>query len=172
MHYLGWVCCRLAHHWASFFLVSTDYMNYSGFTTTEHGLASSIIESVLQTSPTTCSKLAVKTLKYQDVSGGYFLRASSPFPDFSSRPVSEKLGLHFLRTLECCRAQTKQNPTKIMKLEMGAYFTAHWTTSKKCKLGKNTRLQSAHTVKPMFSWDLKKIPNNKWQFPSHSKAII
>lgn len=64
-------------------------------------------------------------LRYQEVSGGYFLKASSPFPDFSFGPVFAKLGFHFLETLECCRAETKQKPIKIMKLDMGAYFTAH-----------------------------------------------
>lgn len=41
---------------------------------------------------------------------------------------------------------------------MGSYFTAHWTMGKKCRLGKNKSLLIAYTIKPMFSWDLKKKP--------------
>lgn len=84
-------------------------MNYSGFTTTEHGLASSIFEFMLQTSLATCNKLAVKTLNYQEVSGVYFLKTSSPFPDFSFKSVFEKLGSHFLKTLQYSGQKQNKN---------------------------------------------------------------
>lgn len=104
----------LSANWDLFFLMGTDklYMNDSGFTTTEHGLTLSILEFMLQTSPATCNKLALKTLKYQEVCEGHFLKPSSPFPHFSFRPVFEKLGFHFLETLEHCRAETKQKAVK------------------------------------------------------------
>lgn len=97
-------------------------MNYSGFTTTEHGLASSIFEFMLQTSLATCNKLAVKTLNYQEVSGVYFLKTSSPFPDFSFKSVFEKLGFHFLEPLEYCRAETKTKPYKNNETRDGGIF--------------------------------------------------
>lgn len=74
------------------FLVGTDKlcMNYCGFTTAEHGLTSLIFRFMLQTSPPTCNKLRVKMLKYKEVSEGYFLKTSSPFPDFSCKPFLKK----------------------------------------------------------------------------------
>lgn len=72
-------------------------------------------------------------LMYQEVSEGYFLKTSSPFPDFSCRPFLKKLGFHFLETLKCCRAKQKKKnpkPIKIMKLEMEVCFTAYRTMSK------------------------------------------
>lgn len=95
------------------FLVGTDKlcMSYSGFTTAEHGLASHVFGFMLQTSPPTCNKLGVKMLMYQEVSEGYFLKTSSPFPDFSCRPFLKKLGFHFLETLKCCRAKQKNPQT-------------------------------------------------------------
>lgn len=173
-HRKGWA--RLATSWGLFFCVGTDklYMNYSGFATTEHGLASSIFEFMLQTLPATWNKLAVKMLKVPGSQWVLFSLDKFTLSRFQLQACFWKVGFHFLETLECCRAETKQKPIKIMKLETGAYFTAHWTMSKRCKLGKNKRVQSAYIVKPMFSWDLEKNqkPNNEWQFPSHSKAII
>lgn len=99
---------------ACFFLVHVYKWHriFSGFTVTEYGLASSILELMLQTLPAMRNKLPVEMLKYQEFSGSRFLKHEFAFSRFQLQVCFLKAWFSFLQNLKMLQGR---NNTKSYK---------------------------------------------------------